>query len=163
MIGVTVQMTSTWFYYRETSSTYPQYCLVLHFNLKFCILFVVFHTSTLVLFLNEYQISTFPLDLHLPGFTTGRLPQLEQCILSTVQCYTSTSNFVGHMEKEEAEMKQKLETEMGTKKKHTQSLVQCFLHSVLSHYSCILHSNGYRTGFMSHVLCSCAVLYDYCL
>ena len=94
MIGVTVQMTSTWFYYRETSSTYPQYCLVLHFNLKFCILFVVFHTSTLVLFLNEYQISTFPLDLHLPGFTTGRLPQLEQCILSTVQCYTSTSNFV---------------------------------------------------------------------
>ena len=33
-----------------------------------------------------------------------------------------------------------------------QSLVQCFLHSVLSHYSCILLSNGYMTGFMSHGL-----------
>ena len=27
-----------------------------------------------------------------------------------------------------------------------------FLHSVLSHYSCILHRNGYRTGFMSCAL-----------
>ena len=57
--------------------------------------------------------------------------------------------------------KWKLETEMWTKKH--QSLVQCFLHSVLSHYSCIVLTNGYRTGFMSHVLClfSCTVLCDY--
>ena len=28
--------------------------------------------------------------------------------------------------------------------------MQCFLHSVLSHYLSILLSNGYRTGFTSH-------------
>ena len=28
------------------------------------------------------------------------------------------------------------------------SLVQYFLHDVLSHYSCILLSNGYMTGFI---------------
>ena len=67
------------------------------------------------------------------------------------------------MEKQETEMKRKLELKTekeignrnGSKKKH-KSLVQCFLHSVLSHvlshYSCILFSNGYRTGFMSHNL-----------
>ena len=45
----------------------------------------------------------------------------------------------------------------GNKKTHL-SMVQRFLHSVLSHYSCILVSNGYRTGFMSHVLCLTLVL-----
>ena len=52
------------------------------------------------------------------------------------------------------EMKRKLEMETGNRNgnKKTQSLVQCFLHSVLSHYSCILLSNGYRTGFMSRAL-----------
>ena len=61
-------------------------------------------------------------------------------------------NTDGHMEKQETEMKWKLEMETGngngSKKKTHQSLVQCFLHSVvnhvLSHYSCILLSNGYR-------------------
>ena len=51
--------------------------------------------------------------------------------------------------------KRKLEMEIGNgngNKKHT-SLVQCFLHTVLSHYSCIVLSNGYMTGFMSPVLC----------
>ena len=71
------------------------------------------------------------------------------------------------MEKQETEMKGKLETETGDGNwkwklemeigngngKTHQSLVQCFLHSVLSQYSCILLSNGYRTGFMRHVLC----------
>ena len=71
------------------------------------------------------------------------------------------------MEKQETEMKQKLEIETGNGnwkwKWEDQSLVQCFLHSVLSHYYCILLSNGYRTGFMSHVLpLLCTVLCDYC-
>ena len=70
------------------------------------------------------------------------------------------------MEKQEMEMKQrlemtqKLEMETGNgnwkrkwEQKAHQSLVQCFLYSVVSHYSCILLSNGYRTGFMSPVLC----------
>ena len=59
------------------------------------------------------------------------------------------------MEKKETEMKRKLEMETGNgnwKRKWEQnthqSLVQCFLYSVLSHYSCILLSNGYRTGFI---------------
>ena len=78
------------------------------------------------------------------------------------------------MEKQGMEMKGnwkwKLEMETGNgnwkrkwEQKTHQSLVQCFLHSVLSHYSCILLSNGYRTGFMSPVLClySCTVLSDY--
>ena len=53
--------------------------------------------------------------------------------------------------------KWKLELEMGTKTH--QSLVQCFLHSVLS----ILLSNGYRTGFLWVMLglYSCTVLCDY--
>ena len=38
----------------------------------------------------------------------------------------------------------KLEMEMGTK--NTPTLVQCFLHSVLTHYSYIVLRNGYRTG-----------------
>ena len=75
------------------------------------------------------------------------------------------------MEKQEMEMKRKLKMETGNgnwklkwELKTHQSLVQCFLHSVFTHYSCILLSNGYRTGFMSHVLClySCTVLCDYC-
>ena len=33
-----------------------------------------------------------------------------------------------------------------------QPLVQYFLHSVLTHYSSILFSNRYGTGFMSHAL-----------
>ena len=59
----------------------------------------------------------------------------------------------GDMEKQEMEMKRKLEMEIGNgngNKKHTNHWC---LHSVLSYYSCILLSNGYRTGFMSHVLC----------
>ena len=55
------------------------------------------------------------------------------------------------MEKQETEMKQKLEMEIGNgngNKTRTKSLVQCFLYSVLSHYSCTLLSNGYRTGFI---------------
>ena len=52
-------------------------------------------------------------------------------------------------------MKRKLEMETGNRNGNKkQLLVQCFLHSVLSHYSCILLSNGYRTH-------SCAVLCDY--
>ena len=43
--------------------------------------------------------------------------------------------------------KRKLETEMGTK--DYQSLVQNFLHSVLSHYSSILFSIHYGTDFES--------------
>ena len=46
--------------------------------------------------------------------------------------------------------------ESGNIKNH-QSLVQCLLYrhmsNVFCHYSCILLSNGYKTGFMSHVLC----------
>ena len=54
------------------------------------------------------------------------------------------------MEKQETEMKRKLEMEIGNgnwkwEQKTHQSLV-LFLHSVLSYYSCILLSNGYRTG-----------------
>ena len=41
------------------------------------------------------------------------------------------------MEKQEMEMKRKLETEMGTK--DHQSLVQYFLHSVLSHYTRVFY------------------------
>ena len=50
--------------------------------------------------------------------------------------------------------KWKLEMETGNKweQKTHQSLVQCFLHSVLSTYSSILLSNQYGTGFMSHAL-----------
>ena len=66
---------------------------------------------------------------------------------------------MGHMEKQETEMKWKLEMETGNgnwkpkwEQKTHQSLVQCFLHSVLSHYSSILFSNSYGTGFMSHAL-----------
>ena len=46
--------------------------------------------------------------------------------------------------------KWKLKTEMGTK--NTPITGAMFLHSVLRHYSCILLSNGYRTGFMSCAL-----------
>ena len=63
------------------------------------------------------------------------------------------------MEKQETEMKWKLETETGNgnwKRKWGeethQSLVQYFLHSVLSHYSSILLSNHYGTGSVSHAL-----------
>ena len=73
------------------------------------------------------------------------------------------------MEKQEMEMKRKLEMETGNgnwkrkwEQKTHQSLVQCFLHSVLSHYSCIVLRNGYRTGFMSRVLpilLYCAIIY----
>ena len=66
------------------------------------------------------------------------------------------------------EMETEMETGNGNWKwkweqKMHQSLVQCFLHSVLSHYCCILLSSGYRTGFMSPVLChySYTVLSDY--
>ena len=60
------------------------------------------------------------------------------------------------MEKQETEMKRKLETKTGNgnwngngNKKHTNHWCNV---CVLSHYSCILLSNGYMTGFMSHVL-----------
>ena len=60
----------------------------------------------------------------------------------------------GHLEKQEMEMKRKLEMETGNgnwKQKWEQKNAPIngamFLHSVLSHYSCILLSNGYRTGF----------------
>ena len=76
------------------------------------------------------------------------------------------------MENQEMEMKRKLEMETGNgnwkwkqeQKKTHQSLVLCLLHIVLGHYSCILLSNGYRTGFTSHVLWlySCTVLCDDC-
>ena len=46
--------------------------------------------------------------------------------------------------------KWKLEMEMGTKNALITGAM--FLHSVLSHYSSILLSNGYRTDFMSCVL-----------
>ena len=62
-------------------------------------------------------------------------------------------------------MKMKMETGNGKwkwkwERKMHRSLVQCFLHSVLSHYSCIELSNGYRTGFMSRALP--LLLCDYC-
>ena len=57
------------------------------------------------------------------------------------------------------EMKRKLEMETGNgiwkqkwEQKKYQSLVQYFLHSALSHYSSILLSNRYGTGFMSRAL-----------
>ena len=62
--------------------------------------------------------------------------------ISSFGCYVGV--LVGHMEKQETEMKRKLkrklEMETGNWKwkweqKMHQSLVQCFLHSVLSHYS----------------------------
>ena len=63
------------------------------------------------------------------------------------------------MEKQETEMKRKPEMETGNgnwkwkwEQKTHQSLVQCCFLSVLSHYSCILLSNRYGTGFMSHAL-----------
>ena len=62
----------------------------------------------------------------------------------------------GPMEKQETEMKRKLAMETGNgnwkwkwEQKIHQLLVQCFLHSVLGHYSCIQLSNGSGTGFMS--------------
>ena len=55
------------------------------------------------------------------------------------------------MENGNGKWKWKMETEMRTKKPY-QSLVQCFIYSVLSHYSSIVLSNCYGTGFMSHVL-----------
>ena len=50
--------------------------------------------------------------------------------------------------------KWKLEMETGNnwEQKMHQSLVQCFLHSVLSRYLSVLLSNRYGTGFMSHAL-----------
>ena len=73
----------------------------------------------------------------------------------------------GHMEKQETEIKRKLEMETGNRNwkrkpetenrngnKRCTSLVQYFLHSVLSHYSSILLSNCYGTGFMSRALSS---------
>ena len=76
-----------------------------------------------------------------------------------------------HMEKQEMEMKWKLEMETGNgnwkqklEQKTHQSLVQYFLHSVLSHYSCILLSNGlydwlYESCFaLTHVLCPIHIL-----
>ena len=63
------------------------------------------------------------------------------------------------MEKQETEIKWKLERETGNGnwkrkwgEKTYQSLVQYFLHRVLSHYLSILLSNRYVTGFMSHAL-----------
>ena len=50
------------------------------------------------------------------------------------------------METGNGNWKQKWEQKM------QQSLVQYFLHSVLSHYSSILFSNRYGTGFMSQAL-----------
>ena len=41
-----------------------------------------------------------------------------------------------------------------------QSVVQYFLHSVLSHYSCILLSNGYRTGIRVMCFAFSLVLYS---
>ena len=74
---------------------------------------------------------------------------------------------LGHMEKQETEMKRKLEMETGNgnwkqkwEQKMHQSLLHYFLYSVLSHYSSILLSNHYGTGFMSHalpLLLSCAL------
>ena len=53
---------------------------------------------------------------------------------------------MGHMEKQEMEMKWKLKMETGNRnwkrkweQKAHQSLVQCFLHSVKSHYSCTIY------------------------
>ena len=71
------------------------------------------------------------------------------------------------MEKQEMEMKRKLEMETGNGNGNTKRTNHwCnvfFIVGVLSHYSCILLSNGYRTGFTGHVLClySCTVLCDY--
>ena len=67
----------------------------------------------------------------------------------------------GRMEKQESEMKQKLEMETGNgswkqkwEQKTHQSLVQYFLHSVLSHYSSILFSNRCESCFaFTPVLC----------
>ena len=74
------------------------------------------------------------------------------------------------MEKQEMEWnrnwKWKLEMEIGNwKSKWEQKNAPITgLHSVLSHYFCILLGNGYRTGFMCYVLClySCTVFCDYC-
>ena len=64
-----------------------------------------------------------------------------------------TAKVFKHLEKQETEMrwKRKLETEM--EQTTHQSLVQCFLYSMLRHYSCILLRNGYMTGFYE----SCAL------
>ena len=55
----------------------------------------------------------------------------------------------------------KLETEMGTNDAPITGAVFSSQtpSGVLCHYSCILVSNDYMTGFMSHVLCT--VLCDY--
>ena len=66
----------------------------------------------------------------------------------------------GQMEKQEMEMKQKLETnwkrnwkwKWKQKTKNKQSLVQCLLHGLMSGCACILPSNGYMTGFISCAL-----------
>ena len=62
------------------------------------------------------------------------------------------------METGNGNWKWKLEMEIAAKMH--QSLV---LHSVLSHYSCIVLSNGYMIGFTSHALCLylCCVLCGY--
>ena len=55
------------------------------------------------------------------------------------------------METRNGNWKWKLKKQKCKQKMH-QSLVQYFLHSVLSHYSSILFSNRYGTGFMSLAL-----------
>ena len=65
-----------------------------------------------------------------------------------MQAYGKTGNG-NEMETGNGNWKWKLETEMGTKNAPITGAM--FLHSVLSHYSSILLSNGYRTGFMSHM------------
>ena len=67
------------------------------------------------------------------------------------------------MEKQEMEMKQKLEKETGNgnwKQKWEQKtgLVLLFSCSVLSHYSSILLSNQYGTGLMRHACFATPVL-----
>ena len=57
-----------------------------------------------------------------------------------------------------------VETEMTTKNAQIVGAVCIQTHELcLCRYFCILLSNGYRTGFISHVLClhSCAVLCNY--
>ena len=75
------------------------------------------------------------------------------------------------MEKQETEIKWKLEMETGNGTGYGNGNEKCtnhwcnvfFIVCLVIRYSCIVLSNGYRTGFMSPVLClySCSVLSDY--
>ena len=80
------------------------------------------------------------------------LPRMASCYVPAkhihCDCYVILPR--EHVEKQEMEMKWKLETEWKQNThQNTHRFLQGLMSSVLCHYSCILLSNGYMTGFIS--------------